>query len=82
MPPLDRRHGEGNDERARYPVGVNQYHPANVRAGCREGLDERNEEGRIVRGEFWKATAHGKGYLRACKFDGSVCGISSFEIDQ
>lgn len=61
--------------------GVNQNHPDNVKAGCRESTWVR-ENGRIVKGEWWKATAHGKGFLRACNFDGSVCGTSTFEIDQ
>jgi hypothetical protein len=62
--------------------GVNQNHPENVRAGCRESTWIRDPGDGIVRGEWWKASAHGKGYLKACNFDGSVCGTSTFEIDQ
>jgi hypothetical protein len=62
--------------------GVNQLHPANVRAGCRESTYVKDPDGRLLSGEWWKATAHGKGYIRACNFDSSVCGISTFEIDQ
>ena len=61
--------------------GVNQNHPSNVRAGCSEDY-VKDPDGHPLWGEWWWATAHGKGYVRACNFDGSVCGISSFEIDQ
>jgi len=62
--------------------GVNQLHPDNVKAGCRESTYVKDPDGRLLSGEWWKATAHGKGYLKACNFDGSVCGVSTFEIDQ
>jgi hypothetical protein len=62
--------------------GVNQLHPANVRAGCREATYIKDPNGRLLSGEWWKATAHGKGYLKACNVDGTVCGTSTFEIDQ
>ena len=63
--------------------GVNQNHPENVRAGCRESTFITDPgSGQVISGEWWKASAHGKGFLKACNADGSVCGTSSFEIDQ
>lgn len=62
--------------------GVNQFHPENVRAGCRESKIVRDPAGNLILGEWWKATAHGKGFLKACNGDRSVCGISTFEINQ
>lgn len=62
--------------------GVNQFHPENVRAGCREGLFRRDAQGNLIGGEWWKATGHGKGFVKACNFDASVCGVAQFEIDQ
>jgi hypothetical protein len=63
--------------------GKNQNHPENVRAGCRESTFVPNPEGSgVLAGEWWKASAHGKGFLKACNADGSVCGVSTFEIDQ
>lgn len=62
--------------------GVNQLHPDNVKAGCLESTYVKDPDGRLLTGQWWKATAHGKGYLKACNFDGSACGTSTFEIDQ
>lgn len=62
--------------------GLNQNHPENVRAGCRESTFVTDPAGQVISGEWWKASAHGKGFLKACNADGSVCGVSAFEIDQ
>jgi hypothetical protein len=60
--------------------GINQNHPANVRAGC-NGDDWIKEDGHVVKGMFWKATAHGKGRYKACDATGTVCGTGP-EINQ
>jgi hypothetical protein len=65
---------------------VNQNHPANVRAGCGEKFTDHETwvkvGGHVIRGAFWWSTAHGKGYIRAENVDGSVAGVSAFQIDQ
>jgi hypothetical protein len=61
--------------------GVNQNHPENVKAGC-NGEDWVKVNGQVVKGQFWRATAHGKGFIKACNADQSVCGVSTFEINQ
>jgi hypothetical protein len=59
----------------------NQLHPRNVAAGCSTEY-EKDEGGHVLKGSFWWATAHGKGHIRVENADGSVHGVSTFEIDQ
>jgi hypothetical protein len=59
--------------------GVNQNHPENVAAGC-NGDDWVKVDGQVVKGMFWRATAHGKGTVQACNGDGTICGVQ--EVDQ
>jgi hypothetical protein len=65
--------------------GVNQNHPANVAAGCGEQFVDDPSwvkvDGFLLQGMFWTATAHGKGKIRACNADETVCTDSSFEVD-
>jgi hypothetical protein len=65
---------------------INQNHPANVRAGCGGQFTDHETwvkiDGHVIRGAWWWATAHGKGYIRAQNADGSVVGVSSFEVNQ
>jgi len=51
--------------------GKNQNHPAN------KECDEAGwikEDGHVVEGEIWRATAHGKGNVVACDKSKTVCG--------
>jgi hypothetical protein len=55
--------------------GVNQNHPANARcdeAGWVKELVGSNYK--VIEGEMWRATAHGKGWVIACDNTGTVCG--------
>ena len=65
--------------------GVNQNHPRNVEAGCGGKFTDDpswvKQGGHIVEGNFWLASAHGKGYVKACDSTGTACGVSNFEID-
>jgi hypothetical protein len=61
--------------------GVNQNHPANVRAGCRVET-WKPEHGHKQEGEWMVATSHGKGHLVACDGSGTVCDKTEYEISQ
>jgi len=65
--------------------GVNQNHPRNVASGCGEQFKDHpswaKQDGHIVAGNFWIASAHGKGYVKACDATGTICGVSNFEVN-
>lgn len=65
---------------------TNQNHPDNVRAGCGTQFSGHpswvKDGGAVVKGAWWWATAHGKGYIEASDRTGTVRTRSTFEIDQ
>jgi hypothetical protein len=61
--------------------GVNQNHPANVIAGCNGADWQKTSWGAVYKGSFWMATAHGKGTIKACTNDESICTVSSFVVN-
>jgi len=67
--------------------GVNQNHPNNVEAGCGGQFTDHvswvkiGGVGMPISGQMWRSSAHGKGKIKACNAAGTVCGVSSFEVD-
>jgi len=65
---------------------TNQNHPSNVAAGCGTKFTDHPSwvklGGGVIKGAWWWATAHGKGYIEASDKSGTVRTRSTFEIDQ
>jgi len=69
---------------------VNQNHPKNVEAGCGTQFEDhpswvkRPHRGRlyIQEGMWWMATVHGDLKIKACMAGGTICGVSTFRVDQ
>lgn len=58
--------------------GVNQNHPRNARCDQSTWVPPL---GGKTQGQWWIASAHGKGYVEACNGDLSVCTEAKFETD-
>ena len=65
--------------------GVNQNHPKNVAAGCGKQFEDHEswvKEGAYVQSGMWlRATVHGNTKVKACMANGTICGVSSFRVD-